>query len=168
MSSFGLDTNQQGIVDMTAFQSDIQANTHLAPSEMVAAILEAMPELGLTFGENLFVGREPTEPDNCATIYDTQESLQEHMVNIDESRVQLRVKNTSYREGYQNIRKMKFTLQAIPCIQFQNTNLIGIVAMTSVAFIGRNTQEHSLFTCNFKLIEQNNQPGNRNHVTQCI
>ena len=40
-------------------------------SDDVKDMLEAESSLGLTFGDNLFVGREPSQPDNCVVVFDT-------------------------------------------------------------------------------------------------
>jgi len=42
-----------------------------ATSKDVKDMLEAESDLGLVFATNLFYGREPTEPDNCVTVFDT-------------------------------------------------------------------------------------------------
>ena len=43
----------------------------LSASDDIKDMLEADSSLGLEFANNLFVGKEPTNPDNCVTIFDT-------------------------------------------------------------------------------------------------
>ncbi len=42
-----------------------------APSVDIRDMLEDVSALGLTFADNLFIGKEPAEPDDCVTIFDT-------------------------------------------------------------------------------------------------
>jgi len=68
--------------------------------------LESVSSLGLNFGVNLFVGKEPVSPRDCVTIYDTpgyppaltldgadSTSTYEYLS------MQVRVRNKSYTEG---------------------------------------------------------------------
>ena len=62
-------------------------------------------DLGLVFGTNLFISREPSSPSNCVTIYDapgggvdlTAQGSSERYYRND---VQVRVRNISYTEAW--------------------------------------------------------------------
>ena len=41
------------------------------PSEDIRDIIEADSSLGLTFATNLFIGKEPSAPKDCVTVFDT-------------------------------------------------------------------------------------------------
>lgn len=43
-----------------------------AVSVDIAAILASDSHTGLVLGTNMFVNREPSKPNNCVTIFDTQ------------------------------------------------------------------------------------------------
>jgi len=73
-------------------------------SEDVKDMLVAA-SLGLTFATNLFIGREPTKPNNCVTIFDTpgfppQLTLDAAGRDYYYPSVQIRVRNTSYADGW--------------------------------------------------------------------
>lgn len=72
-----------------------------ASSVDIRYMLEDEEDLGLVFGGNLFVSREPASPANCVTIYDapgggvdlTAQGQSERYYRND---VQVRVRNVSY------------------------------------------------------------------------
>jgi hypothetical protein len=74
-----------------------------APSVDIKDMLEAQSSLGLTFGTNLFIGREPTSPDNCVTIFDTPggpPALTLDNIDYNYPSIQVRVRNNDYLTGW--------------------------------------------------------------------
>jgi len=69
----------------------------------IVAMLEAESSMGLVFGTDIFIGKEPTTPDNCVTIYDTPSFPPSLTMNKEEryyySSCQIRVRNNSYAIG---------------------------------------------------------------------
>jgi len=67
-------------------------------------MLEAESGLSLSFSSNLFIGKEPAEPDNCVTLFDTPGGppLQTYQrgENYYYPSVQVRVRNRSYLDGW--------------------------------------------------------------------
>lgn len=76
-----------------------------AASEHIKNVLSSLEaeELGLVFGINLFIGREPAKPDNCVTIYDYMgrppAMAVDGTVGYEYPSVQIRIRNLSYFEG---------------------------------------------------------------------
>lgn len=73
-----------------------------APSEDIKDILVA-GSLGLTFGTNLFIGKEPSSPKNCTTIFDTYgrpPDLALANQGYERPSINIRVRNTSYMAGW--------------------------------------------------------------------
>lgn len=74
----------------------------------------AESSLGLTFADNLFIGREPAKPNDCVTIFDTPGFPP--LLTLDEGgdyyypSVQIRVRNTDYRNGWDLIHKIMILL----------------------------------------------------------
>jgi len=72
-------------------------------SEDLKDMLEAESSLSLTFGTNLFIGKEPTTPTNSVTIFDTPGANPMLTVNNDEDyrfpSAQIRIRNNSYLTG---------------------------------------------------------------------
>lgn len=73
-------------------------------SEDIKDMLEAESSLGLVFGTNLFIGREPTKPIDCVIIFDTPAFPPQLTFNKDEfyeyPAIQIRIRNNEYVEGY--------------------------------------------------------------------
>lgn len=69
----------------------------------IAAMLAAESSMGLVFGTDIFIGKEPTTPDNCVTIYDTPSFPPDLTLNKEEryyySSCQIRIRNNSYATG---------------------------------------------------------------------
>jgi len=66
--------------------------------------LLTVPDLELEFVDNLFIGREPTTPDNCVTIFDTpgfgREKFYDRGIAYYKPSIQIRVRNTNYMDGW--------------------------------------------------------------------
>jgi len=78
-------------------------------------MLEAESSLGLTFATDLFVGREPAEPNDCVTIFDTPggapiATLEGGNDNYYYSAAQIRVRNTSYTAAWALMNEIRDSL----------------------------------------------------------
>lgn len=83
--------------------------------EDIKDMLEAESSLGLVFGADLFVGKEPPIPNTIVTIFDTYGSPPQLLLNPSDGNyeypsVQIRVRNTDYRNGWDLIQKIQETL----------------------------------------------------------
>lgn len=83
-----------------------------AAAEDVKDMLEAQSSLGLVFADNLFVGMEPTTPDNCVTIFDTpgappQMTLEGGNDNYYYPSIQIRVRNNAYQAAWKLINDIR-------------------------------------------------------------
>ena len=83
-------------------------------SKDVKDLLEAEGSLGLTFKTNLFVGNEPTEPDDCVTIFDTPGSPPQLTLAKGEDyfypSIQIRVRDRDYLYGWDLMNDIKTLL----------------------------------------------------------
>ena len=70
------------------------------PSVDIKDILVAHGSLSLVFGTDLFIGKEPTAPDNCVTIFDTPgyppDKFHDQSVSYERPSIQIRVRGNSY------------------------------------------------------------------------
>lgn len=84
-----------------------------APSVDIKDMLVA-EGLGLTFGTDLFIGREPESPNNCTTIFDTPgfapEKYYTNEYRYFYPAVQVRVRNVDYLDGWDLINDIKLLL----------------------------------------------------------
>jgi len=73
-------------------------------SEDIKDILESISSLGLALATDLFIGLEPSTPDDCVTIFDTPGGPPE--LNFDGAGdlsnpfIQIRVRNNAYLTGW--------------------------------------------------------------------
>ena len=86
-----------------------------APAEDIKDMLAAVSALGLTFNTNLFVGREPSKPDNTVTIFDTPGFPPQVTLGIGDDdyyypSVQIRVRNLDYNTGWALIQSIETSL----------------------------------------------------------
>ena len=77
-------------------------------------MLVADTDLGLNFGLNLHIGREPSTPNNVVTIFDTPSRPPAIGVGLDIGyeypSIQIRVRGTSYINAWQLMRKIQDSL----------------------------------------------------------
>lgn len=74
-----------------------------AVTEDIKEILELNADLGLHFSKNLFIAIEPSQPDNCVTLYDTP-SVEETTLTTQPYQYmscQIRIRHKSYVSGMQ-------------------------------------------------------------------
>ena len=73
-------------------------------AEDIKDMLVDESSLGLTFATNLFVGREPSSPDDCVTIFETPGFPPQLTLKQGEDyyypSVQIRVRNNNYQTGW--------------------------------------------------------------------
>jgi hypothetical protein len=87
-----------------------------APSVDIRDMLEAESSLNLTFGENLFIGKDPTTPQNMVTIFDTYGRPPSLTLGGQSEgsyyypSVQIRVRNVSYLTGWNLIQDIMTSL----------------------------------------------------------
>jgi len=83
-------------------------------SQDIKDILEADSSLGLTFADNLYIGREPETPDNTVTIFDTPgdppDFTYNNTVKYYRPAIQIRVRNNNYQNGWSLIDEIKLSL----------------------------------------------------------
>lgn len=90
-----------------------------APSVDIKDVLVA-GDFGLVFTVNLFIGKEPATPSNCATIFDTPG--RPPVLTLDGKQIdggyfypsiQIRVRNSDYRVGWNLITAIKEVLHGL-------------------------------------------------------
>jgi len=117
-------------------------------------MLVAETDLALVFTTNLFIGREPAEPHNVVTIYDTNTSpphttFDGQVYNYDT--VQIRVRNKKYLDGYVLSQKIKEALHARAQETWSGTLYSVILCTSGPAMLGWDDNNRVLFSINFQL-----------------
>lgn len=125
-----------------------------ASSVDIVAILEAESSLGLTLKTNLFVGREPTEPVDCVTIFDTEgEPPQLNLTDqgYEFPSVQIRVRSSAYATGWSMIEAIKNRLHGLSQETWNSTLYSVIYCGSGPALLDWDDNSRARFICNFKI-----------------
>lgn len=129
-----------------------------APSVDVKDMLEEDSSLGLVCGRggNLYVGREPTLPQNCVTILDLhgkppQLTLTGKGEFYDYPIVQIRVRDGDYRTGWALINNIMLSLHGRASETWNGTLYTAIYCSSGPALLTWDDNELVIFISNFNL-----------------
>ena len=124
-------------------------------SEDIKDMLADESSLGLAFATNLFIGEEPTLPDNCVTIYDTPSFPPDLTLNKDEryynSSVQIRVRYNTYSAGMSLARSILTSLHGRANESWNGALYTVITATGEPAAIARDDNERFIIVTNYNL-----------------
>lgn len=123
-----------------------------APSEDIKDIL-VTAGIGV-FGTDLFIGREPTQPNDCITIYDTGGGEPNPKWLQDEVTIQIRSRAEDYQTAYTNIYNARDKLLGRPAEVVNTTNYIGFWATTDIMAIEKDKKERSILVVNFRIVRE--------------
>ena len=111
--------------------------------------------LGLTFGTNLFIGREPPKPNNSVTIYDTSgfgpELTLDGNSGYEYPSIQIRIRNKTYQAGWTMAQTIKDTLHGLSMETINTTIYTVITCSSGPAFLDWDNEERVRFVINFNL-----------------
>ncbi len=126
-----------------------------AVSKDVKDMLAAESSLALTFKKDLFIGIEPTKPDDTVTIFDTPSFPPDLYMDPTEryyySSIQIRVRNTGYTEGITLARNIMELLHARANETWNGTMYTVITATGEPAWLDFDANHRSRFIVNFNL-----------------
>jgi hypothetical protein len=133
------------------------------PSEDIRHILEAGLDdsessgtgLGLVFGTNLFINREPTKPINCVTIFDTSGFAPDLDMGgasgYERPSIQIRVRNAKESIAWTLIEGIKNSLHGRHQQTWNGTLYSVIYAVSSPALLDWDDNENCRLVCNFNI-----------------
>lgn len=125
-----------------------------APSVDIKDMLVAAG-LSLTFATNLFVGKEPANPDDCTTIFDTPGRGPERFFNNDEGyfrpSIQIRVRNVSYLTGWALIDAIKLRLHGAAQAVWNGTTYSAIFCSQEPALLDWDQNSRARFVATFEI-----------------
>lgn len=98
-----------------------------------------------------YVGREPLSPDNVVTVYDTGGG-QNVLVDMRKPTVQVRVRAVEYLDGWTKSDDIYKGLVTPVSPATTDGVTLQWVALTDIAYIGRDDDDRCLFTCNYQLL----------------
>lgn len=124
------------------------------PSEDIKDMLEAESSLGLTFATNLFIGKEPSSPDDCVTIFDTFGSPPQLTLDnqkYENPSIQIRVRSVDYKTGWNLIADIVDVLHG-QAQKTWNTTLYSVIyATNSPALLDWDDNDRCRFIVNFNI-----------------
>lgn len=124
------------------------------PSIDIKTILEAHSSLGLVFPTNLFIGKEPSLPKICTTIFDTV-GYPPQLNYVDQGyeypSVQIRVRHTNYEDGLKLLQDITTALHGIGNAVYNGTWYAAIYAANSPAFLDWAENGCARFIVNFNI-----------------
>ena len=125
------------------------------PSEDIKDMLTGESYLELIFANDLFIGKEPTTPDNCVTIFDTPGIAP--MITLDEvtgfeyPSIQIRIRNNSYVVGYNLAKDIQDILHGINQTEINNTLYSVIYATGEPMLLDWDLNDRARFVINFEI-----------------
>jgi hypothetical protein len=108
----------------------------------------------LTFGVDLFIGKEPAIPKNCVTIFDTPgfaPALGLTTQGYEYPSIQIRVRNTKYINGWNLIEDIKTALHGLAQQTVNGTLYSVIYCSSGPALLDWDDNGNARFVCNFNL-----------------
>jgi hypothetical protein len=114
--------------------------------------------IDLTYGGangNLFVGKEPSTPKNCVTVFDTS-GFAPYLgvsgdVGYEYPSVQVRVRNTKYSTGWNLINSIKNALHGKHQETWNGTLYCVIICSSDPALLDFDDNGNARFVCNFNI-----------------
>ena len=126
-----------------------------APSEDIKDMLEDTSALGLTFATNLFIGKEPAEPDTCVTIFDTPGFPPSLTLSGDGGyyypSVQIRVRGADYVTGWDLIHDIMIALHGKDHETWNATLYTVISCSSGPALLDWDENSRPRFIVNFNI-----------------
>jgi hypothetical protein len=121
-------------------------------------MLVAVPSLGLIFATNVFIGKEPSKPYNAVTLFDTHGYPSERLLTGSENgndfqypSIQIRVRNTTYPDGWALIEKIKESLHGRAQETWNGTLYSSIFCSSGPAWLDWDDNANVRFIVNFDI-----------------
>lgn len=124
------------------------------PCEDIKDMLEADSSLALEYKTNLFIALQPESPDYCVTVTDSGGfggSLQ-YVLQRPSVQVRIRGEKFKYLNTYNKLSVIKnyLTSQSVGFgVTWNGTRYISIVELGDILFIGYDSNNRPLLSCNF-------------------
>ena len=122
-------------------------------SEDIKNMIEAESSLGLVALDNLFIGRKPSKPNDCVTIYDTDSITNSTLSKGEEyytDAVQIRVRNTDYLTGWALINAIMLSLHGRAQETWSDTLYMVIITTSGPAMLTWDDNNRVIFIANLQ------------------
>ena len=125
-----------------------------ATSIDIASLLEADPDMGLAVGVNMYIGKEPSTPSQCVTIFDTQGySPQLNLISqgYEYPSVQIRVRAVDFQTAWTIIETIKTKLHGLAQQTINGTLYSVIYCASGPALLDWDDNSRARVICNFNI-----------------
>lgn len=126
-------------------------------------MLEADQTLGLSFGENLFIGREPSSPNESIVIFDTpsrppQQTLGTKLdaENYYFESIQIRARGVNYEDTWKTIQDIMTSLHSRANEVWNDTLYTIIICSSGPAMLDWDDNNRVRFIINFEIQRREN------------
>ncbi len=102
---------------------------------------------------DIFIGKQPNDPDNCVTIYDTGGPEQNPKYNIDNSNLQIKVRDIEYYNGYKKIFYIKSILEGIKPTIVYGDKIIGCW-VSNITHMKYDENDRAIFIMNIRITRE--------------
>lgn len=125
-----------------------------APSVDIKDLLIASG-LGLVFGKNLHITREPSSPNRCVTIYDTTSMAPGLTMNrlerYEYPAIQIRIRHDDYRQGWALAESILTTLHGLHNQIVNGTVYTHLRCSSGPSLLERDTNDRYIIIMNYEL-----------------
>ena len=108
----------------------------------------------LVYGTNLFIGKEPSKPINCVTIFDTpgfSPQLNLTTQGYEYPSIQVRVRNDKYTTGWTLIERIKTSLHGLNQQTINGTLYSVVYCSSGPALLDWDDNGNCRLVCNFNI-----------------
>jgi hypothetical protein len=109
-----------------------------------------------TIETTCYVNSEPTEPNNCVTIYDTGGSDPLVVSDVYQPTIQVRVRNLDSQAAYAKQYQIRDLLQDAISQVINSTDYIGMWLQGDIISLGRDENSRYILTSNYRLMRSSN------------
>lgn len=128
--------------------------------DMKNLLLAASPPIG-TYGDNpsasgfsIYIGREPDNPDNTVTLYDTPGDVPNPKWLLDFPRFQVRVRSKNYATAYGKAEEVKSVLLGLPSQTISGIRYVGVYVVIDTGFLMVDQVNRTIFTSTWRIIRE--------------
>lgn len=117
-------------------------------------ILEHLIALSIVTDGSVFFGEEPKDPNDCVTIYDTGGGDPFPDIELYDTSIQIRVRDTKYTEAYAKQNQIREALIIPTTFEINGTRYIGVWNQGDIISLGRDQNNRAILTSNYRIERQ--------------
>ena len=137
--------------------------TFVLPSSDIRDLLIAagVGVSGQTEDWSIFIGREPSSPNNCFTIYDTAGDTPNAKWLLDYPRFQIRTRGIDYNTAFQKAQAARDALLSLPSQDIGANRYDGVYVVSDTEFLKLDENNRTIFTSQWRIILEPGSGTNR-------